>query len=692
MSTTPNFKERLTQLRKDNKKNINLIRKACRNTNGGRGWCNKFNGDATLCQDCIPREMKCDYTRYYPSLSQECLADGIIMSYATVQAVEQNGICSEETLSAYKNFFGEELFNKYLSFDVSRARYAGEEIIKETQILKPNYFVERVEELEQLRKLFEKNSVTIICGYGGVGKTVLAKEFLSKYLNGTDKFYQTISFINERGFNEEQFAQSVVLTDRGEFDFKNYVDENSDTCVKNLKERFIKEQIVKLKCTPVFLLDGFACIDKNIFKLQEDYPNCKFIITTRTVEGIGNNYSECILRLSNFNEDQSIEVFNNYRTLLELKKVTKDEFISIYNWCGGHAESLYYISKMLCYKAVDNFEDLLETVEFVAENKDTSKEEKSNMAQKLNKLFKLDEFLSNDEAQIKDNCKREKMLKALAILSLGANQTPYENLLKFLTDDNQSEELADEVLTLLLQKGYASLDSGNLYAPVVIRNALKLNGIQKEYTYELCIFAYLVSDTSFFETLFRVNTNSFSKLVLPNGLTKLPYLGEHAELAEIFIGRDIVEIEPAYFDKCLKLKDIKVSKENKQFKSLDGNLLLKGGRVFVRYALGKNDKSFTLPNGVIKIKRGAFSGCKNLESIKITEGVTHIGNEAFVGCDNLKEVYLPKSLKSVGYGAFYGLNIKKIYYEGTALEWEKIEFKNLSFNGLGKNTEICFNV
>jgi len=67
----------------------------------------------------------------------------------------------------------------------------------------------------------------------------------------------------------------------------------------------------------------------------------------------------------------------------------------------------------------------------------------------------------------------------------------------------------------------------------------------------------------------------------------------------------------------------------------------------------KNLTSVTIPGSVTSIEYGAFQGCENLTSIVIPEGVVTIGNSVFDGCKKLTSATLPSSLRSIGVCAFY---------------------------------------
>lgn len=103
----------------------------------------------------------------------------------------------------------------------------------------------------------------------------------------------------------------------------------------------------------------------------------------------------------------------------------------------------------------------------------------------------------------------------------------------------------------------------------------------------------------------------------------------------------------------------------------------------------------TIPDSVVTIGSAAFYNCNKMTSVKIGNSVTTIGYSAFQDCSALTSVILPDSLTSLGYTAFFrcsnltsivipvgvkdmgvwmfnSTDLEKIYYGGTADEWEEI--------------------
>ena len=96
-----------------------------------------------------------------------------------------------------------------------------------------------------------------------------------------------------------------------------------------------------------------------------------------------------------------------------------------------------------------------------------------------------------------------------------------------------------------------------------------------------------------------------------------------------------------------------MDENNPNYRSIDGNLYSKDGKILVAYAAGKKDSSFIIPEDVTSIGDSAFSGCSNLASIDIPEGVTSIGEAAFYECTNLASIDIPDVVTSIGASAFY---------------------------------------
>ena len=146
-------------------------------------------------------------------------------------------------------------------------------------------------------------------------------------------------------------------------------------------------------------------------------------------------------------------------------------------------------------------------------------------------------------------------------------------------------------------------------------------------------------------------------------------------LTSVEIPADVTNIEEHALSGCYTMEKITVKSGNSTFMAEDGVLFTKDGKTLVQYPAGKTDTNYTVPNGVITIGWGAFSGTQYLQQLDLGSDVEVIETNAFT--DRLAEttiptMSLPVSLKLIEDDAF-GRGIEKIYYAGTQEQWEQIE-------------------
>lgn len=129
---------------------------------------------------------------------------------------------------------------------------------------------------------------------------------------------------------------------------------------------------------------------------------------------------------------------------------------------------------------------------------------------------------------------------------------------------------------------------------------------------------------------------------------------------------------------CDRLENIEVDVNNPNYSSINGSLFDKSGETLIQYALGKTDKSYTIPESVKTIKIYALANMGNiliseiksefeeeygytleieakvsdLTEIIIPQTVTTIETGAFAYLTNIPEITIPSSVTSMGKGAF----------------------------------------
>ena len=117
------------------------------------------------------------------------------------------------------------------------------------------------------------------------------------------------------------------------------------------------------------------------------------------------------------------------------------------------------------------------------------------------------------------------------------------------------------------------------------------------------------------------------------------------------------------FETCYALKEINVDSENNVFKSIDGVLYSNDGKTLLRYPINKTADTFTIPNGVTKIDRYAFSDCEKLKLVIFPDSLTIIDIFAFLRCSSLDHVSLSNNLQKVNFNAFLNCTSLTIYCE-----------------------------
>ena len=136
--------------------------------------------------------------------------------------------------------------------------------------------------------------------------------------------------------------------------------------------------------------------------------------------------------------------------------------------------------------------------------------------------------------------------------------------------------------------------------------------------------------------------NNITSITIPDSVTGIGYYA--------FVG-------------CNNLTNITVSRNNTMYLSIDGTLYDKRATTLIRYAIGKTEEMFTIPDIVTNIGDCAFSDCSSITSIVIPNSVTSIGESAFSSCSSLASIMIPDSVTSIGERAFFGCHSLTIYCE-----------------------------
>ena len=141
--------------------------------------------------------------------------------------------------------------------------------------------------------------------------------------------------------------------------------------------------------------------------------------------------------------------------------------------------------------------------------------------------------------------------------------------------------------------------------------------------------------------------------------------GTCIRLKQINIPASVSVIGELAFAGTPSLKNLNVDESNPYWCYVDGVLYNKDMKTLHSYLNGKNDKSFTIPDGVTTIFNCAFAYHKNLEAIEIPNSVKKIGEDIF---DSASKIHT-------------------IRYDGTIEMWKKIT-KSFDWNEGAPNFTI----
>lgn len=144
-------------------------------------------------------------------------------------------------------------------------------------------------------------------------------------------------------------------------------------------------------------------------------------------------------------------------------------------------------------------------------------------------------------------------------------------------------------------------------------------------------------------------------------------------LEKIVIPKSVSSIEEGSVFWNYALSYIDVDADNSSYKSEDGVLYSKDGKLLLCYPIASDRTEYTVLDGTERIGTYAMSQAVNITELHIGEGLKEIGELGLYLCPNLKSIGLPESIKNIDEQALkFCDSLTEIRYAGTSDEWKNV--------------------
>lgn len=179
--------------------------------------------------------------------------------------------------------------------------------------------------------------------------------------------------------------------------------------------------------------------------------------------------------------------------------------------------------------------------------------------------------------------------------------------------------------------------------------------------------------------------NSVKVAIIKKGVTHIGMsaFSKCPNLSCVYIPDSITDIAEYAFSGCTSLTAVHITDVaswcETSFGSVEANPLIYANRLYLNNVLLTD---VVIPEGVKRIEKYAFYGCRSLNRVSIPSGVTDIGQWAFYECISLSSVDMPSSITSIGDYAFSGCSKLDAVHITDLPAWCNIQFKSASANPL----------
>ena len=159
----------------------------------------------------------------------------------------------------------------------------------------------------------------------------------------------------------------------------------------------------------------------------------------------------------------------------------------------------------------------------------------------------------------------------------------------------------------------------------------------------------------------------------------------HTNLTSVKLPDGLVSIGSIPFAVCEQLKEISISADNPNYKTVDGVLYSKDGKLLIQYPCAKGEE-YAVEEGTEEIGYAAFAS-SSLKKVTFPETVRKIDNMGFFECFGLEALQLPDSLEEIGdcaFGELYlsAFGVQKVKMDSVHIGSNVVHIGTQAFDGL----------
>jgi hypothetical protein len=145
---------------------------------------------------------------------------------------------------------------------------------------------------------------------------------------------------------------------------------------------------------------------------------------------------------------------------------------------------------------------------------------------------------------------------------------------------------------------------------------------------------------------------SLREITLPSNLQYIHESFCSSAISAIAIPESVIHIQSGAFSGCRRLTEIKVAAGNPVYTDYDGVLFSKNMDRLLCCPIAKKGTSYAIPDTVKIIEKFAFNSCRRLEQVDIPDSVAGIGMKAFAFCSALKSISIGNTSSWLSVEAF----------------------------------------